>query len=99
MDKSWRINRFSIMLNSFLLLVSRFLMQKLWCTCRHACVTVMHVDMAVEKRKLPKISGISRYNNVEFQNFDSPQTSDIVVWEAYKIGRGLKLPRKSWRNY
>jgi len=59
----------------------------------------MQVDMAVEKWKVTKISGISRYNNFEFQNFDSPQTSDIVVWQAYKIGCGLKLPRKSWRNY
>jgi len=59
----------------------------------------MQVDVAVEKQKLPKISGISRYSNFEFQNFDSSQTSDIVVWQAYKIGRGLKLPRKSWRNY
>jgi hypothetical protein len=61
--------------------------------------TFFHVKIEVKKRTKPKISGITQYNNFEYLNFHDPPNADIVVWRAYKIGPGLKLPRKSWRSH
>ena len=62
-------------------------------------VTIFYAEMKENTaKKNPTISGITSYNNFEFRAADNGEQTDIVVWQAYKIGVGFALPQSIWKN-
>jgi hypothetical protein len=61
-------------------------------------VTIMLLEFIPDKRTLPTITGINRYNNFEFKRRGGNQQSDITVWQSFKIGPGYNLPRNTWQG-